>query len=44
MLKKKKVVPVLDIFKYKLCNVFSGRSMYMQQKTGSFKSSYMICL
>ena len=41
---KEKVVPVLDIFKYKLCNVFFGRSMYMQQKTGSFKSSYIICL
>lgn len=30
---KEKGVPVLDIFKYKLCNVFSDRSMYMQQKT-----------
>ena len=35
-----KGVPVLDIFKYKLCNVFSGRSMYMQQKTGSFRESF----
>lgn len=26
---KEKGVPVLDIFKYKLCNVFSDRSMYM---------------
>ena len=33
-------VPILDIFKYKLCNVFSDRSMYMQQKTGSFKESF----
>lgn len=37
---KEKGVPVLDIFKYKLCNVFSGRSMYMQQKTGSFKEAF----
>ena len=37
---KEKGVPVLDIFKYKLCNVFAGRSMYMQQKTGSFKESF----
>ena len=37
---KEKGVPVLDIFKYKLCNVFSDRSMYMQKKTGSFKESF----
>lgn len=37
---KEKGIPVLDIFKYKLCNVFTGRSMYMQQKTGSFKESF----
>ena len=37
---KEKGIPVLDIFKYKLCNVFSDRSMYMQQKTGSFKESF----
>ena len=37
---KEKGVPVLDIFRYKLCNVFSGRSMYMQQKTGSFKEAF----
>ena len=37
---KEKGVPVLDIFKYKLCNAFSGRSMYMQQKTGSFRESF----
>lgn len=37
---KEKGIPVLDIFKYKLCNVFSGRSMYMQQKTGSFHESF----
>jgi hypothetical protein len=37
---KEKGVPVLEIFKYKLCNVFSDRSMYMQQKTGSFKETF----
>ena len=37
---KEKGVPVLNIFRYKLCNVFSGRSMYMQQKTGSFKEAF----
>ena len=37
---KEKGVPVLDIFKYKHCNAFSDRSMYMQQKTGSFKESF----
>ena len=30
--RKEKGVPVTDIFRYKLCNVFSDRSMYMQQK------------
>ena len=37
---KEKGVPVLDIFKYKLCNVFKDRSMYMQQKTGAFKEAF----
>lgn len=37
---KEKGVPVIDIFKYKLCNVFADRSMYMQQKTGSFKEHF----
>ena len=37
---KEKGVPVLDIFKYKLCNIFSGRSMYMQQRTGSYRESF----
>lgn len=37
---KEKGVPVIDIFKYKLCNVFADRSMYMQQKTGSFKETF----
>lgn len=37
---KEKGIPVVDLFKYKLCNVFCDRSMYMQQKTGSFKGSF----
>lgn len=37
---KEKGVPAIAIFKYKLCNVFSDRSMYMQQKTGSFKEAF----
>ena len=37
---KEKGIPVIDIFKYKLCNVFSNRSMYMQHKTGSFKETF----
>ena len=38
--RKEKGVPVISIFKYKLCNVFSDRSMYMQQKTGLFKETF----
>ena len=34
---KEKGVPAMAILKYKLSNIFIGRSMYMQQKTGSFK-------
>ena len=30
----------MDIFRYKLCNVFAGRSMYMQMKTGSYRGSF----
>ena len=37
---KEKGVPAIRIFKYKLCNVFTDRSMYMQQKTGSFRESF----
>lgn len=37
---KQKGVPVIDIFKYKLCNIFSDRSMYMQQKTNSYHESF----
>lgn len=37
---KEKGVPVLQIFRYKLCNVFADRSMYMQQRTGSYRESF----
>jgi 5-carboxymethyl-2-hydroxymuconate isomerase len=37
---KQKGVPVMDIFKYKLCNVFSDRSMYMQLRTKSFSENF----
>ena len=37
---KEKGVPVLQIFKYKLCNVFADRSMYMQQKTGASREEF----
>ena len=37
---KQKGVPALEIFKYKLCNVFSDRSMYMQMKTNSYRESF----
>ena len=37
---KEKGVPVVQIFKYKLCNVFAGKSMYMQQKTGKFREAF----
>jgi hypothetical protein len=37
---KEKGVPAISLFRYKLCNVFVGRSMYMQQRTGSFKEDF----
>ena len=37
---KQKGVPVIDIFKYKLCNIFSDRSMYMQMKTNAYHESF----
>lgn len=38
--KKEKGTPYMELFTYILCNVFRDRSMYMQQKTGSFKESF----
>ena len=37
---KQKGVSTLDIFKHKLCNVFSDRSRYMQMKTDTYKESF----
>ena len=38
-MKEKGVSPV-SLFRYKLSNIFVGRSMYMQQQTGSFKEHF----
>lgn len=37
---KEKGVPAISLLRYKLSNVFVGRSMYMQQRTGSFKEDF----
>lgn len=37
---KEKGIPAISILKYKLGNVFVGRSMYMQQRTGSFREGF----
>lgn len=37
---KEKGVPAISLLKYKLSNVFVGRSMYIQQRTGSFKEDF----
>lgn len=37
---KEKGIPVMDIFRYLFCLLFSDRSMYMQRKTGVFKESF----
>ena len=37
---KEKGVPAISLLKYKLGNIFLGRSMYMQQRTGSFKEDF----
>ena len=37
---KMKGIPVMDIFRYLLCLIFSGRSMYMQKKTGTFAAGF----
>lgn len=37
---KEKGVPAISLLRYKLSNVFTGRSMYMQQRTGSFKEGF----
>ncbi len=37
---KEKGVPSISILRYKLGNIFTSGSMYMQQRTGSFKESF----
>lgn len=37
---KEKGVPIINVFQYLLCLVFSDRSMYMQIKTNAFKASF----
>lgn len=37
---KEKGVPATSLLRYKLSNIFVGRSMYMQQCTGSFKENF----
>ena len=37
---KEKRVSLVSLLRYKLGNIFVGRSMYMQQRTGSFKEQF----
>lgn len=37
---KEKGVPVMDIFRYLFCMMFSDRSIYMQMKTGTFEGLF----
>lgn len=37
---KEKGIPVMDIFRYLFCMVFSDRSIYMQMKTNTFGGSF----
>ena len=37
---KEKGVPIITVFQYLLCLVFSDRSMYMQIKTNAFKTPF----
>ena len=37
---KEKGVSLVSLLRYKLSNIFVGRSMYMQQRTGSFKEAF----
>ena len=37
---KVKGIPVVDVFRYLFCLIFSDRSMYMQQKTGVFDAGF----
>lgn len=37
---KEKGVPTISLLRYKLGNIFVGRSMYMQQRTGAFREDF----
>ena len=37
---KEKGISAISLLRYKISNVFTGRSMYMQQRTGSFKEAF----
>lgn len=37
---KEKGIPVMDIFRYLFCMMFSDRSIYMQMKTGIFEGGF----
>lgn len=37
---KEKGVPAISLLRYKFGNIFVGRSMYMQQRSGSFKEGF----
>ena len=37
---KEKGIPVMDIFRYLFCMMFSDRSSYMQMKTGTFEGGF----
>ena len=37
---KAKGIPVIEVFRYLFCLIFSNRSMYMQRKTGTFDGSF----
>ncbi len=37
---KLKGIPVMDVFRYLFCLIFSDRSMYMQRKTGVFEEGF----
>ena len=37
---KEKGIPVMDIFRYLFCMMFSDRSIYMQMKTGTFEGVF----
>ena len=37
---KEKGVPAISLLRYKLGNIFVGRSMYMQLRTGTFKEGF----